>query len=240
MNGIRRVTTLSLLVLVVGGCANQDLKGFSEGGAPSLDDTIDRKLQALCPIDENIDEMRAIRAQLILSAVAGYGARSVNSYSAATDVRDDASRTLQRVQDAGQKLKNIAGPGCDAAFPLNRADVLVAIANAAEAAVRPTLHAIPSLATALPLDRVRKARTILVNLLEDQVYLEAIADTCKRANAELSVSPAVANGSCKAVEDRDKLKKVQRSIDARLDLRCKELSQLAGTNGSHQCVQLWP
>jgi hypothetical protein len=52
MNEKRRVTLLSLLALALGGCANQELKGFSEGGGPSLDDTIDRKLQALRPIDE--------------------------------------------------------------------------------------------------------------------------------------------------------------------------------------------
>ena len=136
---------------------------------------------------------------------------------------------LQRLSDAGDELAKAkaAVEKGNHLFPLYRADLIVAAGSAAEAALRPTLRAAKAAVTSIPAglssDAMLRAKSMLLNLLKDELYLQALNDSCARLNGVLGLG-----GGPVSSLPPDKYNKAGKFTDERLTDRCKGLIALSG------------
>jgi len=193
ITSIKGAACLAVPVLycsLIAGCA--DLPVIGETHA-SLDAAIDTQLEQACPIqgitatDQQKLQLRMMRAQIILAAIAGYASTSISSYSSSEDIKTDSLLVLDRLKDAQAKLaqaKNAAAAGNNI-FPLYRADLIIAAGGAADAALRPTTRAAKAtlFAPSLSSDTVKRSKQLLLNILKDELYLAAIESACKQLDA---------------------------------------------------------
>jgi len=199
---------VAALAACAGGCAT--FPGL-DGEHATLDDEIQKRLDEFCPLpDPKTPEKRLLRAQIGLAAIAGYGVRSIQSYSLPKEAGDDARRLIGRINDAQASIGEAQAKIGQYLFPVYRVDMQIEIAEAAAAALRPTLREARGLVLAGGLDRIRRAKSAYLNLLADTLYLEAFKESC----GLLKAGPAP-GGEMNSAKDR-------------LKLRCGNLAALAG------------
>jgi hypothetical protein len=228
---------LPVLIALLASCAS--IPEIGGGDQTRLDVQINEALNRTCPVPRDPgadqDKMRILRAQLILASIAGYASRSISSYAVGDEVKSDGTLVLERLKDAGGELAGAkaAVESGNHLFPLYRADLIVAAGSAAEAALRPTLRAAKAAVTSLPAglssDAMLRAKAMLLNLLKDELYLEALKESCDRLN-KVVVPPL----------SEENYKKAGAFTDQRLKNRCDGLEKLArGEVKSEYCKVQW-
>lgn len=231
--------SLLAVVALLASCAS--IPEIGGGDQTRLDVQINEALNRTCPVPRDPgadqDKMRILRAQLILASIAGYATRSISSYAVGDEVKSDGMLVLERLKDAGTELA-----GAKAAvekgnhlFPLYRADLIIAAGSAAEAALRPTFRAAKAALTSLPAglssDAMLRAKAMLLNLLKDELYLEALKESCDRLN-KVVVLPSLSE---------ENYKKAGAFTDERLKNRCDGLTKLVRLDAQSEeyCKVQW-
>lgn len=199
---------------LLSGCANLPSPGQS-----SLDARLDKALDTFCPIAADsgkgpTEQERTIRARFVLSAITGYAVLSTSRYSGAADFNTDAARALTRVIDAYKAIGKSKTKEGRVIYPVYHADMVVELAQAAEAAVRPTVRAGAELATASVSGRIETLKSAYIALLEDEIYLAAY----KRACGDL------------AAKKTTDFAEVTSDLTERTKTNCQRLATLAGQN----------
>jgi hypothetical protein len=254
MNFPRTLLAALAIALLASGCVTNP---YEPEGDDGLDDKIKNALNKVCPIPSTTNfqvenKLRALRGELMLAAVAGYAIRSVSSYSTGDDRQTDAALVLLRLNAASKDLSGAvqaaAAIPSNHLFPLYRTDAIIAIANAAEAALRPTLREVKSLAmslTSFSLDKVKRAKTLFLNAIENELYREAIGDSCYQLNFNLGATETKSTDPQKpastwaltSVSD-GAFNAARKYTGERLVNRCEKLAALAN-NSSLKCEVEW-
>jgi hypothetical protein len=181
---IRRLGLLCLCFLF-SACAELPSIGDTQS---SLDASINAQLDEACPLPDSGAskteklQLRLIRGQIILAAIAGYADTSIASYSSAPDIKSDSALVVEKLKIAKEKLVEfgIAVKADNNLFEFYRADLIIAAGGAADAALRPTLRTVKATVSvpSLSLDTVKRSKQLLLNILRDELYLEAIKKSC--------------------------------------------------------------
>ncbi|MBQ5949551.1 hypothetical protein [Massilia sp. ST3] len=216
------LSTLCFCVLV-SACSGIPLIGDNH---TSLDASIDAQLEKTCPLpDVPIQQkvqLRIIRGEIILAAIAGYANTSISSYSSASDLKADSVLVLEKLKIAHTELNEFkeAVSKNNNMFDLYRADLIIAAGGAADAALRPTLRTVKTtvFSPSLSLDRVKRSKQLLLNLLKDELYLTAIENACRR------LDPA-------------NLAQQWRFATERFAKRCEPLARRAELSANDYCAQ---
>jgi hypothetical protein len=216
------------LCILLSACAELPIIGDTHS---SLDASIDAHLEQACPIaqhgtGQNQLELRVIRGEIILAAIAGYASTSISSYSSANDMKADSVLVLERLQIAQTQLAEFGQAVRDNNNLLGfyRADLIIAAGGAADAALRPTLRVIKTTAfsPSFSLDTVKRSKQLLLNILKDELYLGAIESACRGLNTA-NLAPQ------------------WKFATQRYAKRCAPLATAAGEKSDSLCVELpWP
>lgn len=184
------------------GCAN-----FPMDSDGNIDERLNNTLNKFCPIPNDTAKNHSIRAHMVLAAIAGYAYRSVQNYSKPSEASDDASRSISRINTAYATLKATDAIQSSGMYPIQRIDMIIDLAEAAEAAISPTLRAGKAFITSSVIDRVSLMKTAMIAFLEDKLYLDAYNKSCTNFSA-LNIQ----------------------EIDARIKDRCNDLARIGGIN----------
>lgn len=207
---MKKIFAAAALAACAGGCAT--LGGPDEAHS-TLDKQIDEKLSEFCTIpDGSVAQQHLLRAKVVLAAVAGYGLRSIQSYSTPTENKDDAQRLVGRIEEAHRAIDQAEAKAGQFLFPVYRADMLIELAEAAESAVRPTLREAKGFVLASGVDRIKRLKTAYLNLLADTLYLQAFRESCRLLKGGASLAAEM-----QAAKDR-------------LKLRCDDVASLVAAN----------
>lgn len=221
--GLVRWLSVFCLCALVSACAGLPLIGDAHS---TLDASIDAQLEKTCPLpDVPIQQkvhLRIIRGEIILAAIAGYANTSISSYSSASDLKPDSVLVLEKLKIAQSKLNEFkeAVTNDNNLFDLYRADLIIAAGGAADAALRPTLRTVKTtlFSPSLSLDRVKRSKQLLLNMLKDELYLRAIENACRR------LDPA-------------NLAQQWRFATERFAKRCEPLARAAELDSAAYCTQ---
>lgn len=216
---------VALVAALLGACAGLPVTGDSH-----LDKQLNSALGKFCPIAAKVapdpaptvDE-RMARAYFVLSAVTGYAVLSIGHYSGAADYKNDAALSLSRVVDAAKAIKETREKTKSAIYPIYHADMVIEFADAAEAALRPTVRAGKSLVTASVAGRIDTAKTAFLALIEDEIYRGAYAQSCQGLAEKDRADPAGAAARLAAAEE---------DLAARVRDRCAKLAGWANNDQS--------
>jgi hypothetical protein len=181
-------------VLCVTGCANMQ-QGMLPQNDSALDTKIDEALEKFCPISDPTVGDRLVRARFVLAAASGYSYRSIQNYSSKTEIEEDAWRTLNRIKPAFEAIQAADAHKDKYLFPVYRADMLIEIAEVADAAIQPTVRAGRALITASNIDRLSRLKTMLFGLLKDELYLEAYKNSCIKYTAAKNEASGKSEGN---------------------------------------------
>lgn len=238
---------LAALAMALASCA--PFPQIGAGDQSQLDARINEALNSVCPVPVDPgsiqDRLRMLRGQLVLASIAGYASRSISSYAAGDDIQSDGMLVLQRLKVAGDELAKAAAATEEEnhLFPLYRADLVVAAGSAAEAALRPSIRAAKATLTStlVSSDTTLRAKTMLLNLLKNELYSEALQESCQRLNKTLGAVDAANGAVVLATLPDEKLKRARKFTDDRLTDRCNGLKALVGKSADGDyCKAQWP
>lgn len=201
-----RYISTALAAALISGCV-------TNYGGPIADiensgDPISDVLNKYCKIENPDPTKRIARGYLVLAAVAGYGIRSIKNYSSAYEAAPQAAKLGTRINEAWTALAEADAAKEAGIFPLNRADAIVEIAEAAATAIEPTFKAANKAILGSVFDRTTFAKNAMEGIIANAVYKEAFHDACT---------------------DIDKIK--VDDIKARITNKCKAINSLAGRTG---------
>jgi hypothetical protein len=208
-----------LLAVSLGGCASTVPALFADNG-PSNDlaDRFSRLLDERCPLpaDPAIAlmaqrQMRLLRAQWLLAVLARYGSARIEDFSG--DKNADAAMLLARVNRSTIVIKRARA---DLArdpnqFEVYRADLIVALLNAANAAIEPTLRSVSGFVIK---PNPEDGLNLLGNYFKDRLYAHAYGVTC----SDFMQAAAVPS----------RRPQVQQRVDEQLREQCDRLASQTG------------
>lgn len=241
------IRALSLVTgVLLASCATFPEPG---GGAKQvgLEEQIEATLDSYCLVPgspgKEKRKLQMLRAQLVLASIAGYATRSILSYSAGHEAQSDGMLVLQRLVTAGDALSRALQAAKDGnhLYPMYHADLIIAAGLAAEAAVQPTARAargaVFSFSAPISADALIRARAMLINLLENELYAKALRDSCDQLNAEFKIT-AYTDKDLPSLPD-DTYKKAGKFTDKRLEERCAGLRKVADAGDGMKCKPQW-
>jgi hypothetical protein len=195
---------LLLIALAVGGCGTWPAR--LDQAMSDADADADALLSRVCPLPspdpDSADlasqdigaQAQVVRARLLLAAVAGYAVASIERYSGSADSADDARVVLDRLQDATASLALLSENmrAGNHLVPLYRTDFYLAAGRLAEVAMRPTLRAMEAGGAIRPasLHNAKLRARLLQGVLEDELYLRAITQSCQALDTSVRAAGA--------------------------------------------------
>jgi hypothetical protein len=209
-------------------------------------------LNHACPIPEaqgsTQDKLSILRGQLVLASIAGYASRSISSYAVGNDGQLDGTLVLQRLQVAEDELNKAAkaAENGNHLLPLYRADLIAVAGSASEAVMRPSdrVAKATSLSTSISSDSILQAKSKLLNMLVNEIYVEALQESCTRLNNMLGdYGPKVGVNGSKVItfnlkpQSEAEIIKAKTYTDERFTDRCTKLKMLVSNtnNGDKYC-----
>ena len=207
---MRRIMAFAVMALVLSGCAGMRDVVDNDLGR-KLNDTLNqwscgKDLDCVQAFNEDA-QLRQLRAHLLISMFARYGAARLPQYS--EDLPNDAAKLLARIEHAEDLLRTARRTDGDlkgeatkpdvrakaALYPIVRAEAILAVVSVADTATRPTRKNLFGFMTVKSMtDRIIEAPALLSDALRNLLYLEAYDEVMKNLRRLAKDSSPVAAG----------------------------------------------